>query len=90
MKIYSLMIATLLFFSGCCEIDPSKTVYKVYSVIDANGNKYDNLIPNGNGPYSKSFRSINGQQTYVFHGTYTVISSIISGNDIINNRLEKE
>lgn len=89
MKIYSLMIATLLFLSGC-EIDPSKT-YTVYSVIDANGNKYDNLIPNnGNGSYTNSFLTINRQQTYVFHGNYTVISSTISGKDIINNRLEKE
>jgi hypothetical protein len=82
------MIATLLFLSGC-EIDPSKT-YTVYSVINANGNKYDNLIPNGNALYSNSFLSINRQQTYVFHGNYTVISSTISGKDIINNRLEKE
>jgi PBP1b-binding outer membrane lipoprotein LpoB len=87
MKIYSLLVIGLLFLSGC-QIDPSKT-YAVYSVVDANGNKYDNLIPI-NYPDGNQFLSINRKQTYIFHGNYTVISATISGKDVIKNRLEKE
>lgn len=75
----------ILLFCGClCGINPERT-YRVYNVADYNGKTYVNL----NHVCCDEYIDQQGKQ-YIFHGNYTVISSTISGYDILRLRTEKE
>lgn len=73
----------ILLFCGC-SINPEQT-YRVYNVTDSHGTTYVNL----NHVCCDEYIDQQGKQ-YIFHGNYTVISSTISGYDILRLRTEKE
>lgn len=77
------LVLFILLFSGC-SIDPERT-YKVYNITDSSGKTYVNL----NHVCCDEYIDQQGKQ-YIFHGNYTVISSTISGYDILRLRTEKE
>lgn len=77
------LILFILLFCGC-GIDPERT-YKVYNITDSSGKTYVNL----NHVCCDEYIDQQGKQ-YIFHGNYTVISSTISGYDILRLRTEKE
>ena len=70
-----------------CKINSEK-IYKVYNVTDSSGKTYYNL----NRPYGTMVNMFYDQQNrqYIFYGNFTVISSTISGYDILKLRSEKE
>lgn len=88
MKKYLISIVTLfclivLPITGC-KVNSEK-IYKVYNVTDSSGKTYYNLIHAGDNYYR------DGQYNdYFFHGNYTVISSTISGYDLLKLRAKKE
>jgi hypothetical protein len=77
------LLILFLLFTGC-GIDPNKT-YTVYTVIDSTGKSYHNLIQST----VEEYRDVQGN-SYIFKGNYTVISSTITGHDILKLRAEKE
>ena len=79
-----LFIFLIIFFCGC-EVRPDKT-YRVYNVTDSSGKTYYNL---NRSIGEHEYYDQQGKQ-YIFHGNYTVISSTISGYDILRLRTEKE
>lgn len=81
---YKLLILLILFFCGC-EVRPDKT-YRVYNVTDSSGKTYFNLNHHF---IEHEYYDQQGKQ-YIFHGNHTVISSTISGYDILRLRTEKE
>jgi len=83
MKLKFLVLFILLFCG--CSINPEQT-YKVYNVTDSSGKTYYNL---DHGFIEHEYYDQQGKQ-YIFHGNYTVISSTISGYDILRLRTEKE
>lgn len=82
MKLKFLVLFILLFCG--CSINPEQT-YKVYNITDSSGKTYVNL----NHVCCDEYIDQQGKQ-YIFHGNYTVISSTISGHEILRLRLEKE
>lgn len=70
-------------FKGC-EVNPERT-YRVYNITDSSGKTYYNLNHIGVNQYRDQQHN-----DYIFHGNYTVISSTISGHDILKLRAEKE
>jgi len=82
MKLKFLVLFILLFCG--CSINPEQT-YKVYNITDSSGKTYVNL----NHVCCDEYIDQQGKQ-YIFHGNYTVISSTISGYDILRLRTEKE
>lgn len=84
----TLLIICLFFMCGCNhKIEPNET-YKLNTIIDSSGNTYSNLRPRFINN-TNEFVDIHGK-IYVFHGNYTVISSTISGYDLIKLTREKE
>ena len=79
-----LLIFLMIFFCGC-EVKPDKT-YTVYNVTDSSGKTYYNL----NHRFIEHEYYDQQGNKYIFHGNYTVISSTISGYDILRLRTEKE
>ena len=77
-------VALVLLFICGCGINPERT-YKVYTVIDSNGKTYNNL----NHICSNQYSDQQGKE-YTFNGNHTVISSTISGHDLLKLRTEKE
>lgn len=82
MKLKFLVLFILLFCG--CSINPEQT-YKVYNITDSSGKTYINL----NHVCCDEYIDQQGKQ-YIFHGNYTVISSTISGYNILRLRTEKE
>ena len=81
-----LFIFLIIFFCGC-EVKPDKT-YRVYNVTDSSGKTYYNLNRH---MYTVEHEYCDQQgNKYIFHGNHTVISSTISGYDILRLRTEKE
>lgn len=80
---YRLFIFLIIFFCGC-GVKPDKT-YTVYNVTDSSGKTYHNL----NHFIEYEYYDQQGKK-YIFHGNHTVISSTISGYDILRLRTEKE
>lgn len=79
------LVLFILLFCGClCGINPEQT-YRVYNVTDSSGKTYYNL----NHVCCDEYIDQQGRR-YTFHGNYTVISSTISGYDILRLRTEKE
>lgn len=77
------LLFILLLFCGC-SINPDKT-YRVYIVTDASGKTHNNL----NHIYGNEYRDQQNRE-YRFHGNYTVISSTISGHDLLKLKTERE
>jgi len=82
MKLKFLALFILLFCG--CGVKPDKT-YTVYNVTDSSGKTYHNLTHSMTNEYYDQ----QGKK-YIFHGNHTVISSTISGYDILRLRTEKE
>lgn len=83
---YKFLIFLMLFFCGC-EVKLDKT-YTVYNVTDSSGKTYYNLNRHTN-RIEHEYYDQQGKR-YIFYGNHTVISSTISGYDILRLRSEKE
>lgn len=70
-------------FKGC-KVNPEQT-YRVYNITDSSGKTYYNL----NHIYGNTYFDQQHKE-YIFNGNHTVISSTISGYDILKLRTEKE